>query len=606
MAVLDLDGLTRFLAKCKELFVQQKSIVDDFDSTKDPPYQIGDLCAHDDTLYVCIEPTVYGEQWDSTKWQATNLDSLMVKTKGEQSIDGNKTFLANINLQTPSRYKYFKFKQHETGTETGSIMYDAGDVTNVTTGKMQFILNSPKLTPDTETTGYAEKYTLPVCETGLNTNKEYTIYTTKNLTSFTGATSSSAGVAGLVTAPAAGDQGKYLKGDGTWGTPVGTTYSTATSSTLGLIKIGYSTFGNNFAVALSSGKAYVTVPTMTAATSSAAGTGGLVPFPSSGKQASFLRGDGTWVVPTDTTYSAGTGLSLSSKTFSLASSGVTAGSYGPTGDVTGSEGATIKVPYITVDAYGRVTAATYKTYTSKNTTYSAATADAYGLIKIGYTASGKNYPVALSSGKAYVNVPWENTTYTAGTGLSLSSGAFSLATSGATAGSYGMSAATTGDNNVAVNIPYITVDKYGRVTSISNKAYTSKNTTYGDMTGATSSAAGAAGLVPKPAKGKQTSFLRGDGSWVIPTGTLVNINGTGRTLQIRSGSISGPYNAWSDEITFPNSGFSNACLYVVFTAQAGFAAVYSTTYTATQTTLKVFQRNDKSANIAFTYVAVGY
>lgn len=41
-----------------------------------------------------------------------------------------------------------------------------------------------------------------------------------------------------------------------------------------------------------------------------------------------------------------------------------------------------------------------------------ATSSAYGGIKIGYPESGKNYPVVLdSSGRAYVNVPWVNTTY---------------------------------------------------------------------------------------------------------------------------------------------------------------------------------------------------
>lgn len=81
------------------------------------------------------------------------------------------------------------------------------------------------------------------------------------------ATSSAAGKAGLVPAPAAGAQGKYLRGDGTWQTPPNTTYSN-----------------------------------MRGATSSAAGAAGLVPAPAAGKQASFLRGDGTWVVPTNTTY----------------------------------------------------------------------------------------------------------------------------------------------------------------------------------------------------------------------------------------------------------------------------------------------------------------
>lgn len=81
------------------------------------------------------------------------------------------------------------------------------------------------------------------------------------------ATSSAAGKAGLVPAPAAGAQAKYLRGDGTWQTPPNTTYSN-----------------------------------MGGATSSAAGSAGLVPAPAAGKQASFLRGDGTWVVPTNTTY----------------------------------------------------------------------------------------------------------------------------------------------------------------------------------------------------------------------------------------------------------------------------------------------------------------
>ena len=53
-----------------------------------------------------------------------------------------------------------------------------------------------------------------------------------------------------------------------------------------------------------------------------------------------------------------------------------------------------------------------------NTTYSTATSSTLGLVKIGYTESGKNYPVELSSGKMYVNVPWTdaNTTYSVGDG----------------------------------------------------------------------------------------------------------------------------------------------------------------------------------------------
>ena len=45
------------------------------------------------------------------------------------------------------------------------------------------------------------------------------------------------------------------------------------------------------------------------------------------------------------------------------------------------------------------------------------------------------------------------------------------------------------------------------------------NTIYSDMKGATTSAAGKAGLVPAPAAGKQGQFLRGDGTWATPADT---------------------------------------------------------------------------------------
>lgn len=56
------------------------------------------------------------------------------------------------------------------------------------------------------------------------------------------------------------------------------------------------------------------------------------------------------------------------------------------------------------------------------TSIPAATSSTYGGIQIGYTTSGKNYAVELSNGKAYVNVPWTdtNTTYSAGTNISIS------------------------------------------------------------------------------------------------------------------------------------------------------------------------------------------
>lgn len=155
-----------------------------------------------------------------------------------------------------------------------------------------------------------------------------------------GATSSAAGAAGLTPAPAAGAQGKYLRGDGTWQTPPNTTYAAATQSSNGLlsaadkkkldgvtaganayslpaasasarggVKIGYTANGKNYPVQLSNEQMYVNVPwtdtnttysNMGAATASAAGKAGLVPAPAAGAQAKYLRGDGTWQTPPDT------------------------------------------------------------------------------------------------------------------------------------------------------------------------------------------------------------------------------------------------------------------------------------------------------------------
>lgn len=74
---------------------------------------------------------------------------------------------------------------------------------------------------------------------------------------------------------------------------------------------------------------------------------------------------------------------------------------------------------------------------STNTTYSQATSSTLGLVKIGYEENGKNYPVELNgSGQMYVNVPWtdNNTTYTAGTNLTLDGNKFSVKVGSTNAG----------------------------------------------------------------------------------------------------------------------------------------------------------------------------
>ena len=63
------------------------------------------------------------------------------------------------------------------------------------------------------------------------------------------------------------------------------------------------------------------------------------------------------------TYTAGTGIDITDHTVSLTASGVTAGSYGPSADAKPAHSGTFSVPYVTVDAYGRVTSASTKTIT---------------------------------------------------------------------------------------------------------------------------------------------------------------------------------------------------------------------------------------------------
>lgn len=304
-----------------------------------------------------------------------------------------------------------------------------------------------------------------------------------------------------------------------------TTYTQATSDNLGLVKIGYSANGKNYPVALDgNGKMYVNVPwtdtnttytNMGAASASAAGKAGLVPAPAAGAQAKYLRGDGTWQTPPNTTYS-----NMGGATSSAAGSAglVPAPAAGKQASFLRGDGTWV-IP--------------------TNTTYAKANTTTLGLVMIGYAENGKNYPVELdSSGKMYVNVPWTdtNTTY----GVVGANGSTGLVKNG--------SAVTSASGYTACpivgGIPY----------------YKDTNTTYANMKAATASAAGAAGLVPAPAAGKQTSFLRGDGTWVVPTNTTYGLasttaNGLLRQLNGSTSSFMRGDGTWA---TPPNTTYAVA------------------------------------------------
>ena len=127
----------------------------------------------------------------------------------------------------------------------------------------------------------------------------------------------------------------------------------------------------------------------------------------------------TWTgvakVGTVTKVSTASGLTggdiTSSGTIGLAATG-TSGTYGPAADVTGNEGTTIKVPQITTDAYGRVTAVTERTYTSKNSTYTVNNGT--------FTVSGNGASVASTSANASNNT---GVNIKAGTNVTITTGA---------------------------------------------------------------------------------------------------------------------------------------------------------------------------------------
>ena len=290
-------------------------------------------------------------------------------------------------------------------------------------------------------------------------------------------------------------------------TDTNTTYSQATSSTLGLIKIGYTESGKNYPVELNtSGQAFVNVP---------------------------------W---TDTTYPVAT---------------------------TSANGLMSSVDKRKLDGIAD---------NANNYSLPVATSSVRGGIKIGYTESGKNYPIKLSNEQAYVNVPWTDTTYSVFTGATTTadgttglvpapttgqstrylcsngewsvpqgsiyngSTAISVKPStvdgeyniylvalfpGTTSQSVGPSASGTINFGSAFNVPHITIDQYGRITALANRSMI--------LSGALASSS-APGLCPKLDSGHPSYYLNANGTWSAPRGKVYGVKGEAET-DYREGQV---------------------------------------------------------------------
>lgn len=232
---------------------------------------------------------------------------------------------------TATNKMYFVVDDTKLNTEAGYTVYTAGTATSV---------------PWSGVTGKPSTYTPSAHTQAISTitGLQAALDSKAVNSDMTGATADANGTHGLVPAPAKGNQGQFLRGDGKWATPTDTKYGAATSSAAGLMSAtdkakldGIANNANNYSHPTTSGNKHIpaggsagqilrwsadgtavwgsdnntTYSKFKGATSDAAGGDGLVPAPAKGAQGQFLRGDGTWATPTDHTYSTMTGASSS-------------------------------------------------------------------------------------------------------------------------------------------------------------------------------------------------------------------------------------------------------------------------------------------------------
>lgn len=357
------------------------------------------------------------------------------------------------------------------------------------------------------------------------------------------------------------------------------------------------------------------------ATSSAAGGTGLVPAPAAGQQTRYLRGDGTWQTPPNTTYSNATtstdGLMSSEDKTKLDGIATGANKYTHPSYTNRTSG----LYKITVDATGHVSAATAVTKSDitalgipgqdTNTTYANATTSTDGLmssedkVKLNGIAAGANkytHPSYTSRGSGLYKITVDGSGHVSaatavtkaditalgipGSDTNTTYSAFKGATSSA-AGSSGL-------------VPAPSTGYTSRYLRGDGTWQTPPNTTYSTFKAATASAAGGSGLVPAPAAGENDEYLRGDGTWATPPNTTYTNATTSKaglmssTDKAKLDGIASGANKTTVDTALSTSSTNPVRNSVVTTALNGKASTSHTHSAATTSTAGFMSAADKT------------
>jgi len=295
-------------------------------------------------------------------------------------------------------------------------------------------------------------------------------------------------------------------------------------------------------------------------------------------------------VDTNTTYSAGTGLSLSGTTFNHSNS-ITAGNFGDTGATrTLTFAGAFVIPYVTYDAQGHITGITNKTMTlpanpntDTVTRLRGTTGGTFVSGDITLAASGAT-SISQSGNTITISSVDTNTTYSAGTGLSLSGTTFNHSNS-ITASNTGPTSNSSPGFGTAFTVPYVTYDAQGHITSTVNRTVTlpaNPNTdtnwyptTFTWTAGTTAGPTGSLTLIGTSAVAYAAiPAAASNASGIVTTGTQVFGGAKSISLNMINGStaaFTNPHLALAAGNTIDNTGFVGMTFATSSTANYGYS-----------------------------------